>query len=126
MRAFLIAPASRRALVTASLVALALLAPAAAAQGDPAQHPPKMPSSTKGTKKCGKASRFGATFKVFLVKGKSRISCKRARRIVAHKPPTEVRGWQYFDWTKGGDGPWSDVYNRNDRKVVIGAIMRDA
>ena len=44
---------------------------------------------------------------------------------MAHKPPTEVRGWQYFDWTKGGNGPWSDVYNRNDRKVVIGAIMRD-
>src|SRR5215207_5018758 len=59
MRAFLIA-----------VLALALLAPAAAAQGDPSQHPPKMPDSTKGTKKCGTASRFGSTFRVFLVKGK--------------------------------------------------------
>ena len=35
------------------------------------------------------------------------------------------RGCQYFDWTKGGNGPWSDVYYRHDHKVVIGAIMRD-
>ena len=108
-----------------ALLALALLAPAAAAQGD-AQHPPTLPNSTKGAKKCKTASRYGASFRVFITKGKGRISCKRARKIVAHKPPTEVRGWQYFDWTKGGNGPWSDVYNRNDRRVVIGAIMRDA
>jgi hypothetical protein len=108
-----------------AILALALLAPAAGAQGD-ALHPPKLPGSTKGAKRCKTASRYGASFRVYVTKGKSRISCKRARRIVAHKPPTEVRGWQYFDWTKGGNGPWSDVYNRNDRKVVIGAIMRDA
>ena len=114
MRAFLIA-----------LLALALLAPAAAAQNDdPSQHPPKMPSSTKGTKKCGKASRFGSTFRVFLVKGKKRISCKRARSIVK-KPPFDIKHWQYFDWTKGGSGPWSDVCYRHDRKVSIGAIMQE-
>jgi hypothetical protein len=113
MRPFLIA-----------ILALALLAPAAGAQGD-SQHPPKLPGSTKGAKKCKTASRYGASFRVYITKGKSRISCKRARQIVSHKPPTSVHGWQYFDWTKGGNGPWSDVYNRNDRKVVIGAIMRD-
>jgi hypothetical protein len=106
-----------------TLVALALLAPAAGAD-DPSQHPPTMPNSTKGTKKCGKASRFGATFRVFLVKGKTRISCKRARQIV-RKPPLEpIKHWQYFDWTKGGNEPWSDVYYRHDRKVSIGAIMQ--
>jgi len=114
MRAFLIA-----------ILALALLAPTAAAQGDPAQHPPKMPNSTKGSKKCGKASRFGATFRVFLVKGKSRISCKRARQIVRKPPLGNIKHWQYFDWTKGGNGPWSDVYYRHDRKVSIGAIMQE-
>ena len=111
MRAFLIA-----------ILALALLAPTAAA-GDPAKHPPTMPNATRGTKKCGKASRFGATFKVFLVKGKNRISCKRARAIVRNRRLGEIKGWQYFDWTKGGNGPWSDVYYRHDRKVSIGAIM---
>ena len=113
MRAFLI-----------SILALALLAPAAVAQNDdPSQHPPTMPNSTKGSKKCGKASRFGATFRVFLVKGKKRISCKRARKIVRKPPLGEIKNWQYFDWTKGGNGPWSDVYYRHDRKVSIGAIM---
>jgi len=113
MRPFLIA-----------LLALALLAPSAAAQGD-AQHPPKLPDSTKGAKKCKSASRYGSSFRVYITKGKNRISCKRARKIVAHKPPDQVRGWQFFNWVSGGNGPWSDVYHRNDRKVVIGAIMRE-
>ena len=111
-----------RALLLAVL-ALALLAPTAAGQS--AQHPPKMPNSTKGTKKCGTASRFGSSFRVHLVKGKSRISCKRARAIVSKPPLGRIKGWQYFDWTKGGNGPWSDVYYRKDRKVSIGAIMRE-
>ena len=83
-----------------------------------------MPNSTKGTKRCGKASRFGSTFKVYLVKGKSRISCRRARKIV-RKPPFDIKRWQYFDWTKAGNGPWTDVYYRHDRKVSIGAIMQE-
>jgi hypothetical protein len=106
-----------------SVLALALLAPVASAD-DPAQHPPKMPSTTTGAKKCKKASRYGASFKVFITKGKSRISCKKARAIVAHKPPTGVKHYQYFDWTKGGGGPWSDVYYRHDHKVVVGAIYQ--
>jgi hypothetical protein len=113
MRPFLIA-----------LLALALLAPTASGD-DPAQHPPKMPSSTKGAKKCKTASRYGASFRVFITKGKSRLSCAKARTIVAHKPPTGVKHYQYFDWTKGGSGPWSDVYYRHDHKVTIGAILRD-
>ena len=101
MRAFLIA-----------VLALALLAPTAAAQD--AQNPPKMPNSTKGTKKCKTASRFGSSFRVYLVKGKKRISCKRARAIVSKPPLEPIKGWTYFDWTKGGNGPWSDVYYRKD------------
>ena len=107
-----------------ALLALALLAPAAGAQGD-ALHPPKLPGSTKGAKKCKTASRYGYSFRVYVTKGKSRISCRRARQIVAHKPPTGVRRYQYFDWTKGGNGPWSDVYYRHDHRVVVGAIMLD-
>ena len=107
MRAFLIA-----------LLALALLAPAAGA-GTPAQHPPKMP------KKCKTASRFGASFRVYITKVKRRLSCRRARKIVSLPPLEDIPHYQYFDWTKGGNGPWSDVYYRHDHKVVIGAIMRD-
>lgn len=113
MRPFLIA-----------LLALALLAPTAVA-GSPAQHPPKMPNSTTGSKKCKNAGRFGASFRVFIVKGKRRITCARARQIVSHTPITGVKHYQYFDWTKGGNGPWSDVYYRHDHKVIVGAILRD-
>ncbi len=113
MRPFLIA-----------VLALALLAPAAAGD-DPAQHPPKLPASSKGAKKCKTASRFGASFRVYITKGKGRLSCKRARKIVAMPPLENIPHYQYFDWTKGGSGPWSDVYYRHDHKVIIGAIMRD-
>jgi hypothetical protein len=112
MRAFLIA-----------LVSLALLAPTATAD-DPAQHPPTMPNTTTGAKRCKSASRYGSSFKVYITKGRHRISCRKARRIVAHKPPTGVPHYQYFDWTKGGNGPWTDVYYRHDHKVVVGAIIK--
>jgi hypothetical protein len=111
-----------RALLIAVL-AVALLAPVAAAD-DPAQHPPAMPDTTAGAKRCKSASRYGSSFKVYITKGKRRISCRKARRIVAHKPPTGVPHYQYFDWTKGGNGPWSDVYYRHDHKVVVGAIIK--
>jgi len=107
-----------------AILALALFASAAGAD-DPSQHPPKMPNSTKGAKKCKTASRFGASFRVYVTKGKGRLSCKRARKIVSMPPLEKIPHYQYFDWTKGGNGPWSDVYYRHDHKVVIGAIMRD-
>lgn len=107
-----------------ALLAVALLAPTATAD-DPSQHPPKMPNSTKSAKKCKNAGRFGASFRVFIVKGKGRITCTRARKIVSHTPIDGVKHYQYFDWTKGGNGPWSDVYYRHDHKVIIGAILRD-
>ena len=61
---------------------------------------------------------------MWIVRGKSRISCRTARRIAAHTPPTDVPRYQYFDWTKGGNGPWSDVYYRHDHRVIVGAIIR--
>ena len=84
-----------------------------------------MPNSTKGAKKCKNASRFGSSFRVFVVKGKGRLSCKRARKLVAKPPLDGIPHYQYFDWTKGGNGPWSDVYYRHDHKVIVGAILRD-
>jgi hypothetical protein len=103
--------------------ALLLLAPPAAAQA-PGQDPPKMPDSTRGAKACGTdvESRFGGHFRVYITKGNRRVSCRRARAIV--RKHTNVRGWRYFDWTKGGNGPWSDVWQRRDRRAVVGAIIR--
>jgi hypothetical protein len=119
--------ASRRRLVTGA-VALALAVPAAGAgaaaatAGSPT--PPSLPNSTHGTKKCGNAKNEYAHYHVYLVKGKKTISCARARHIarLGVNPPARFR---YWDWTKGGNGPWSDVWSRKDNGVVIGGILYD-
>ena len=106
-----------RAIIAVAIAAsLALAAPALAA-------PPKMPSSTKGTKRCSRdvRNRFGGHFRVYITKGATRVSCRRADSIV--RQGVNVPGWRYFDWTKGGNGPWSDVWDRHDHKAVIGAII---
>jgi hypothetical protein len=106
-----------RALIVAVFAALLLAAPASA-------KPPKMPSSTKHTKRCGIANNGFADFRVFVTKGKSRISCRKARRVVSVPGPAAKKPWTYYDWTKGGNPPWSDVWQRRDNKVVIGAIVK--
>ena len=105
-----------RALLIAALAAAVLATPALAA-------PPKMPDTTEGSKLCGKdvRNRFGGHFRVFITKGERRISCRRARAVV--RKSTDVKGWRYWDWTKGGNGPWTDVWRRRDHKAVVGAIV---
>jgi hypothetical protein len=106
-----------RALIVAVCASLLLAAPASA-------KPPKMPTSTKNTKRCGIANNGFADFRVFVTKGKHRISCRKARRVVSVPGPSAKRPWTYYDWTKGGSPPWSDVWQRRDHKVVIGAIVK--
>ena len=109
-----------------AVAGLLVAAPVAGAQSD-VQHPPKLPDSTHGAKKCGTAkSPLGQTYRVYITKGKSRATCRGARSVIehfsffGHRP----KGWTYFDWTKGGNGPWSDVWERHDEKVVVAAIIR--
>lgn len=105
------------------LLVAALAAPASAgAQQVTTQKPPKLPSSTAGTRSCGESSRNGATFRVHVTKGS--LSCRKARAVVRKSRPFDIKGWVYFDWTKGGNGPWTDVYATRSGKTVIGAIMR--
>jgi hypothetical protein len=87
----------------------------------PAQAAPPVPSSTKKARKCGKANNGFADFKVYIGKGRKRITCKKARSVVSKG--MNAKGWTYYDWTKGGSGPWSDVWVRHDRKVVVLAIV---
>jgi hypothetical protein len=107
-----------RALLLAALAVAVLAAPALAA-------PPKMPSSTKGTKNCGQDVRatYGGHFRVYITKGRKRISCRTARSVVRKGGLNAPKGWRYWDWTKGGNRPWSDVWRRHDHRVVIGAII---
>src|SRR3954463_1448761 len=113
------------AIVVAGVLAVV---PTAGAQGT-LDDPPTVPTSSGSVKKCGriKNTHGGGTFRVYVLKGKSRYTCRNARSVVrrAKFQADSPRGWTYWDWTKagGGPGPWSDIWERNDRKVVVGAIV---
>ncbi|WP_205696374.1 hypothetical protein [Conexibacter sp. SYSU D00693] len=106
---------------TVATAAAALAALLAAGTVAPAQTPPKMPPSTKGTTSCGTATgpSPGVRYKTYRVRGS--ISCKAAKRLAARIP--EPRGWRYFDWTKGGRGPWTDVLVKEGGKTTIGFVL---
>jgi hypothetical protein len=112
--------------IPATLACAGLLAFAPVAVGYPT--PPSVPSSTHGTKKCGTAKKYGYVFHFYVTKGKHKVTCKRAKRLLEETNPAmgkQPRHWVYYDWTKagGGPGPWSDVWMRKDRKVVVCAII---
>lgn len=117
----------KRRMPAIALAGMLLAAPAAAAQSD-VQHPPKLPNSTRAAKRCGVATarKTHQSYRVYVTKGRSLVTCRKARAVIRafdflrERP----RGWTYFDWTKGGNGPWSDVWEREDTRVVIGAILR--
>jgi hypothetical protein len=109
-----------------ALAGVLAVVPTAAAQSN-VQDPPKLPDSARGAKRCGSAkSPLGQSYRVYITKGKSRATCRAARSVIQHFHLFEHRpkGWTYFDWTKGGNGPWSDVWERHDEKVVVAAIIR--
>jgi hypothetical protein len=110
------------AVLSAAVLVPAATAGAAGTGGSPT--PPKLPNSTAGTKKCGNAKNKYAHYHVYIVTGKKKISCARARHIARTgvNPPKRFR---YWDWTKGGNGPWSDVWSRKDNGVVIGGLLYD-
>jgi hypothetical protein len=108
----------RRLTIAALACALLLTVPASAQQ-----QVPKLPDSTHGVKRCGRTHNDFGKWRVFVTKGKKRISCKKARKVA--RGGVQVKGFQYFDWTKGGNGPWSDVWWRKDHKVVVAGIIYD-
>jgi hypothetical protein len=117
----------KRIAMAIAVTGLLAAAPGAGAQSD-VQHPPKLPNSTRSAKRCGTATaaKSGAKYRVYVTKGKSRMTCRAARSVVRRFDfgKRRPRGWTYFDWTKGGNGPWSDVWEREDTKVVVAAIIR--
>ena len=103
-------------LALALAILLAVAAPAAARF--------RMPDSTSGAKRCAAdlRTREGSHFRVYVTEGRRLVSCRRARSIV--RQGVNVHGWRYYDWTKGGNGPWSDVWRRRDHRAVVGAVLR--
>lgn len=76
--------------------------------------------STGAAKACGRVRGQ----KVFVVRGKRRITCARARALARPRSLTAPAGWTRYDWRRTGDGPWSWVLARANRRVVVATVAR--
>lgn len=77
-----------------------------------ALHVPDRPAHAK---RCGSARGL----EVLVVRGGSRVSCTRARTLGRTRALAGIRGWRYYDWRRSGRRPWSAVYLRVDRRVIV-------
>jgi hypothetical protein len=64
---------------------------------------------------CGAA---GAV-EVLVVRGAERVTCARARALSRTRALAGIEGWRYYDWRRSGRTPWSGVYVRRDRKIIV-------
>jgi hypothetical protein len=82
----------------------------------------RLPHSTRQAKSCGVVHRFGHPLRVYVLRGRARVVCTRARTLVRRPPLRPIEGWQRYDWRRTRDGPWAWVYRRADRRAVVAAI----
>jgi hypothetical protein len=70
-------------------------------------------------KACGTVHRGGRMLGVYVIRGRRKILCGRAREVVRASQPRAVAGWHWFDWAVVGRRPWLDVYERPSGEVLI-------
>lgn len=85
-----------------------------------------LPRRAGAAKRCGVVHRFGRPLRVYVVRGRQRVVCRRARALVRRAPLRAIRNWQPYDWRRTRDGPWAWVYARHDRKAIVAAIAGSA
>ncbi len=70
---------------------------------------------------CGTVERDGATLAVRVLRRDGlALSCRHARHIAAQPPLAGFARWRWYDWRPAGVGPWSDLYTRSSRRLVVG------
>jgi hypothetical protein len=79
----------------------------------------KVPDSAGDGKACGDLRRAGKHLNVFVIRGPERIGCDHARRLVRRGTLRRIAGWRPYDLLRSGRKPWSDIYVRHDRKVIV-------
>jgi hypothetical protein len=80
----------------------------------------KVPRSVGNGKACGGLRRAGAArLNVFVIRGSKRVDCARARHLVRIGTLRRIAGWRAYDFRRSGRKPWSDIYVRRDRKVIV-------
>jgi hypothetical protein len=91
---------------------------------DPPVRDLRLPRAIGRSKRCSTIRRFGVSLRVYVVRGRSRVTCTRARRLARRPPLRPISGWTAYDWTATGRKPWRDVLVRRDRRVVIATVVR--
>jgi hypothetical protein len=84
----------------------------------------RLPRGAAPARSCGRVLHGGRGLEVVVVRGARRILCARARRLVRARPLATpgIAGWRYYDWARSGRRPWTAVYVRRDRRVVVATI----
>jgi hypothetical protein len=69
---------------------------------------------------CATVERDGTTLAVRVLRRHGlALSCRHARHIAAHPPPAGFARWRWYDWRPAGVGPWTDLYTRSNRRLVV-------
>ncbi|HUR84635.1 MAG TPA: hypothetical protein VMY78_04760 [Solirubrobacteraceae bacterium] len=79
----------------------------------------RIPATDAGARPCGVVRSRGRALDVLVVRGGTRLLCLRARRLARAPAYAGIRGWRYYDYRRSGRRPWSDVYVRADRGIVV-------
>ncbi|MDX6689224.1 MAG: hypothetical protein QOG15_681 [Solirubrobacteraceae bacterium] len=79
----------------------------------------KVPGGVGDGAACGQVKRDGAALNVFVIRGSDRLSCSRARHLVRLGTLRRIPNWRPYDFLRTGRKPWSDIYVRHDRKIIV-------
>jgi hypothetical protein len=78
-----------------------------------------VPTADVGAFPCGALRVRGRTLDVLVVRGRKRVVCARARALARADGLRGIAGWRYYDCRRSGRRPWSDVFVRDDRRVIV-------
>lgn len=84
----------------------------------------KVPGGVGKGKPCGRLRRAGTRLNVFVIRGADRVGCARARQLVRVGTLRRIGGWHAYDFQRSGRKPWSDIYVRRDRRIIVAARRR--
>jgi hypothetical protein len=81
-----------------------------------------LPDRAAASKRCGVIHRVGHPTRVYVIRGRRRVTCRRARALVRRPRLRRIVNWRTYDWRRTGAGPWAWVYERRDGKAVVATI----
>ena len=82
----------------------------------------RLPSHAAGAQRCGTVRRSWRRLRVYVTRGKPRITCRRARQLARLPALRRIANWRVYDWRGARRSPWDWVLSRRDRRVVVGAV----